>query len=1270
MTFSLFTIDRFDFERLGAQDAVVFFRNLLWAEARRLRIPSHKVHVSDWINVPDGGVDASVESYESLNESGIFIAAHTGYQIKASKIYQRQQDFQRNIRQELFGKNKRAKKDNLGASVRQLLDDGGAYVLVCFKQDFVETQRVKSENFLRELFSQCGYVNPQVAVWGQNEIVGMLQPFPSLSLYLAGRGHLFFETHKTWANHDDMRVVLELGVAQNEFITNLQSELRRDNEAVLVHVWGEAGIGKTKLVLEATSAEDLEPLVLYCQAARFVESALINELLRPDNAFNVVLILDECNRNHRAGIWNQFKHAGSRIKIVTIYNEFDRATGSIRYFDVPPLGSGEISRIIQGYQIPKEKAQRFTEFCGGSPRVAHVVGTNLLNNPEDLLQSSETVNIWDRFIGGIDDLHSEKTRQRRLVLQHISLFKRFGFESAVISEAKAIAKFVEEADRQITWARFQEIIQELRQRKILQGEYTLYLTPKLLHIKLWVDWWDTYGRAFDFQVFTTNFSPEMLEGFYEMFEYAASSQAAPRIVKELLGSNGPFQRDNFLHTRLGSHFFLALTKADPQGAMQCLNQTVGTWDTDALKNFTEGRREVIYALQMIAIWDDLFADAARLLLRLGEAENETYANNASGVFAELFSPAWGDVATTEASPQNRLPVLEEAITSDSKAQRSLAFRACEAALETDHFSRTMGAEEQGLKRSPRLWMPQTWGEIFDAYQQVWQLLYRQLDRLSPDEQAQAAHLLIAYSPGVGSIHALAEMVLDTLNDLKNKTYVDQEKLMKSIIWMLRRQKQELPPEIIARWQQLKDELTGNDFASLLKRYVGMAILDDKFDDADNYIGEPRSQIEELARQAIAENNLLETELHWLIISESENTGSFGYELGIQDKAFSLLPLLVSAQRDSGAKANAFFLSGYLRALHQQYKESWEQVMEFFADNVPLNSLVLELIWRSGGISERMAKLVNRLLEDKVNKPTQLQVFNYGASIRNVPPPIFEHWIELLLTESTDHSIHTALELFDTYYFREGQGAFLPDELTFRLLTHSHFCETPQNRLRNQSEEWHWIGVANGLLRKYPQYGLALAEVMLENFGNHNAIFNNSHSSTQGVLDILARQQPHEVWQLITRYITPPGGSQAFRIMHWLPWEIFTAEAEKPQGESPKVSLDKLWQWIDEDVEHRAHYIARFVPKGWIKLGNGLNLAREILLRYGTRQDVRSSLIANFSSGNFIAGSFVAYLQRKKQEVFAYKEGETNRNVLRWIDEVLEGLEHQLEAAKIREERMF
>jgi len=64
------------------------------------------------------------------------------------------------------------------------------------------------------------------------------------------------------------------------------------------------------------------------------------------------------------------------------------------------------------------------------------------------------------------------------------------------------------------------------------------------------------------------------------------------------------------------------------------------------------------------------------------------------------------------------------------------------------------------------------------------------------------------------------------------------------------------------------------------------------------------------------------------------------------------------------------------------------------------------------------------------------------------------------------------------------------------------------------------------------------------------------------------------------------------------------------------------------------------------------------------------LIANFSSGEIIAGSFIPYYQGKKQTILSYKEGETNPNVLRWIDEFVEGIDYQIEEAMIREERMF
>ena len=153
----------------------------------------------------------------------------------------------------------------------------------------------------------------------------------------------------------------------------------------------------------------------------------------------------------------------------------------------------------------------------GSPRVAHVIGENLVNHPDDLLKPPSTVDIWERYIAAGDRPDSEKTERRRLVLQHLALFKRFGYEADVAKESDAIAEKIEAADRDITSHEFENIIYELRKRRILQGESTLYITPKALQIWLWTQWWERHHRRFDLQDFTKDLTLELVEWFNGMF---------------------------------------------------------------------------------------------------------------------------------------------------------------------------------------------------------------------------------------------------------------------------------------------------------------------------------------------------------------------------------------------------------------------------------------------------------------------------------------------------------------------------------------------------------------------------------------------------------------------------------------------------------------------------------------------------------------------------------------------------------------------------------
>ena len=245
-----------------------------------------------------------------------------------------------------------------------------------------------------------------------------------------------FETYQRWDDHDQMRVPFKPGKQHVEHIRKLGDRLRKHEAAIHVHVRGEPGIGKTRLVLEAVREDDLSPLVIYCDSpSKIRESALLAAILRDDNPFSLILVVDECDVDTRSTLWNKLKYAGPRVKLVTIYSEFDETTGNIEYVTAPPLEDEKIIEILREYLPASENAKRWAEYCSGSPRVAHVVGLNLRNNPDDLTKPPDTANIWDRFIAGPDKADTAEVQQRRVVLRSLALFKRFGFGPRVVRSA-------------------------------------------------------------------------------------------------------------------------------------------------------------------------------------------------------------------------------------------------------------------------------------------------------------------------------------------------------------------------------------------------------------------------------------------------------------------------------------------------------------------------------------------------------------------------------------------------------------------------------------------------------------------------------------------------------------------------------------------------------------------------------------------------------------------------------------------------------------------
>jgi hypothetical protein len=1255
-TQTFFSVDNAALARLDAGEAVELVRDMLLGEARRIGLSTAQVNVSSWVNIPDGGVDASVDAPAGL-QSDLIRPGSTGYQVKADTSFHPWKDS--HIKRELF-RTKPAKKENLGASITSCMQAKGTYILVCTRTDLTSQRRKKAVEYLKKYLGQCGYKKAKAEVWSQNNLIGMLQRFPSLSLRVNGRDAIKFQTHKRWSNQDDMRKMFKAGDEQTKFMEGMQRELRRSDEAVHLRVLGEAGIGKTRLALEATRAGDLAPLVIYCDnPLQLQDGQLINEVLKAGNSFATILVVDECDPENRADIWNRLKYSGPRIKLVSLYNDEEETAGNTVYVHCPPLGEEEIKAIIQTYGVPAERADRWAEFCTGSPRVAHVIGLNLKSNPGDVLKSPDTVNVWERYIAGPDDPGSQEVQDRQATLQYIALFKRLGYGPKVVAEAKAVAKLIQNAHPQITWARFQQIVKKLRARKIFQGENTLYITPKLLHIKLWVDWWDTYAPGLNLDELVKGLPEKLLDWFFEMFRYAAESGAALRVVEQLLGEDGVFQRSEYLRTVRGARYFLALAEASPEAALQCLRNTVGTWTKEELLEFTDGRREVIWALQRMAVWRELFADSARLLLRLAEAENETWGNNATGVFADLFSPGPGRVAPTEASLEERFPVLREAVESESKAVRLIALRACDEALESQSFSRASGPERQGLRREPALWKPQTWGEIFEGYRRVWRLLEQRLDALPDDERKQAIDIMLQRARGLARYGNLSDMVVESLTRIAQSPD-GRRRVLQTVEQILHYDGKNLPREMRESWERLRDSLVGNDFPSLLERYVRLNLLEDRLERER----ETQAQIEALASQAVQEPSLLEPELSWLVTDAAKNGYPFAYALAGKDRTFSLLPTLLNAQKDAGANGTASFLGGYFRGLYERDQERWESLLDDLAVDEALRGWVPELTWRSG-MSDRAAMRVLNLARAGLIELSHLRMFAFGSVTDKVSEGVFLQWIEFLLERGTRQTISIALELFHFYYSRKDVARTIPRELTLRLLTAAALFRKGEEDARSaQLEDYEWTELGKAFVERYPDDSVQVADKMLEHFGEDGTILEGYHSQVLQVLDEIARRSPTEVWKRATRYLGPPIDARAYRIAQWLRGGMFE---DRGTGILPLVPLRDIWAWVDEDVEKRAWYLATFVPKTLSRKEGEVCLAREVLVRYGDRRDVRNNLSANFGTGSW-SGPESSHYQSQKEWLLGFKKGERNENVKRWVDEYVASLNRQIERALIEEER--
>lgn len=827
-------------------------------------------------------------------------------------------------------------------------------------------------------------------------------------------------------------------------------------------------------------------------------------------------------------------------------------------------------------------------------------------------------------------------------------------------EAQCIASMARVCDPRLTWPRFQSLIANLRQRRIIQGATTLYITPRLLHVYLYRDFWRSYGSGFDIVGALKNMPGQMQQWFIAMLRYADDSPVAQAAVDHLLGPRGLIPKGIFPDNQAIGQMMLSLAESSAKPTLRCLQRIIGNVATSELLEIRAARQYLVWALQYLAVWDDCFTGSAELLLKLAEAENSRNGNNATETFVQLFSLIPG-MAATQAPASRRNSFLRDALDSNSTSRRRIALATAKEALSTQFGARFIGAEHQGLRKTIEFWRPKTYGELWDAYREVWEMLVGKLHIWQGEERNALIGTIIATARSVLQIRPLSSEVLQTLESLADDASVDVKGLVSFVNIELRFRRNGLDEETINRLASIREKLNGHDFRTKLRRYVRYATTDDAFDDKHQRSSILDEHLEQVAQEGIASLGMLEEELNWLLCEDSSPAFCFAFRLGNHDTARSILPILLRVQESLPENTPLAFLCGYLASIHEQNKGEWESLILTLSEKTFIQKRFADLAI-SSGMSDRVARKVIECLRSGILNPMSLQRWWFRRTLREMSEPVFLELVDLQLAENRPDLWKNAVHLFYAYFLESGTQKGLPEEATYQVLTSAGMI----GEWDGNDVCYFWSRLAAAFLSKYPEHTWEFFQTILRLGTEQWNLLPDLDMPEEHVLTSVFKSDPERGWDCITEAFSEGDGGRSFGIQRWLGGEWRRLNGDDSPGPIQYALTSKVFSWVDENKEDRGRWLTSALPKTLDRTPAG-RLTRDFIARYGKIESVRGSLSCRFHTRSW-CGSASDYYRELRKQAREWLVEEKNQTVIRWIERYVDELGYDIQQAEIEEER--
>lgn len=494
----------------------------------------------------------------------------------------------------------------------------------------------------------------------------------------------------------------------NEKIKNVFNALTDVANGTLdrLYISAFSGMGKTRWACEVFKEVKPEDKIYYCDRVdddRF--EASFSSLLEESTEGDTVVILDDCD----AGVYDKcllkIQQSKCNIRLIGLNNDTSIIpTGSnVIIFDYQDL-ENVVQAIVDARLAPRLKdtyGNTIVELAEGIPYMAVLMIESLNKDNEANVENLSRGALCKRMIHLNPNINMDSQMK---AFQTISLFSPLGYEDgekdqlSFVRDNENITALIEPANRKNL---FKEVVANgINQQIIEHRSAWINVRPSVLAVWLLEDWYkscdDKRLAAIAHDLVNAPTGKLLIESFGKRFSDMPESPSAQKLVAEITKAGGSFRSEDVVCSDMGSRLFLAMATVNPVAVSECLYACLFNKESDWLKENIQGdiRRNYIWALEKLCFRKESFDEATQVLAKLAVAENETWGNNASGNFSQLFHIA---LAGTQATPSERIAMLEKLVERGDEFNVIIVL-ALNHVFNYGHFYRTGGAEKVGKWR--------------------------------------------------------------------------------------------------------------------------------------------------------------------------------------------------------------------------------------------------------------------------------------------------------------------------------------------------------------------------------------------------------------------------------------------------------------------------------------------------------------------------------------------------------------------------------------------